>query len=800
MAQLIPTTDVAVGGSGDFTNQPYVPQAKFSRTQTIYYPEQIQFNGEITGLRFFTAFSNTSTPPQPNTTKVFKIGHTTKEEFLPGDAFIPDSELTEIGITTYFDNAYEWIVVFDVPFVYNGTDNLVIDMEDIDPGISTSAIFGWRGTENFNNPPTRSLVSITEGFSDGSEQTSILLQNSFARTQFDGDLQVCMGLSVTDIENVTGSSADFTVTNIPQANHYRYVITEAGEPIPETYNITNNEQFTVTGLQPAQDYFIHVKTDCDAFGVTTGYRSYAFTTRPNTIMLPYTIDFEGAFNRDYNISSFGTEINSEAANLSSNGLMLNGPGYPGFLNWEDNGDPYDENRDFIRTLSIDVDLTQNAVAPVLKFDIAQNFESYLRVKIKDYADDSVFTGIPEDFIYNADNNDNDFKTVSYDLSEYVGELLTIKLEHVSSSNARKTYIDNIRLIENDCEKIENVTITNSETNSITVNWDATIDNNYEVVIAEFEDIVSTNYESVNTNAFTFSNLDVATSYKIFVRNKCASSDAPWQKIYASTDPNYLNLGYDERFDDTSLTNNFFSVLHSESSNVEVINYFLSEAFTLFQRDSKSEWVGGTGTTEAQAWNDNKDFMTGLKFIIDGATIESGEVDLTFKLYHYAVSQPEHSWFRILVNGNQVGPSYNPITKNSDTPTNVTIDLAPYVGSDIEFELQQVGRYLGDFSLSAISGDGTVLQNLAFTGAILSTNDPEMERLSLYPNPTKDLVTISGLSGMNDITLYDINGRVITTIKSSLPTTTIDVNSLESGLYFVNIESQLRQKKLKFIKN
>ena len=46
-AQLRTTSYVTVGGTGDYTNQPYVPQAKFSRTQTIYYPEQIKFNGEI---------------------------------------------------------------------------------------------------------------------------------------------------------------------------------------------------------------------------------------------------------------------------------------------------------------------------------------------------------------------------------------------------------------------------------------------------------------------------------------------------------------------------------------------------------------------------------------------------------------------------------------------------------------------------------------------------------------------------------------------------------------------------------
>ncbi len=87
---------------------------------------------------------------------------------MSGDGFIPDSELTEIGITSYNANAFEFILIFDEYFSYNGIDNLVIDVEDVNPGRTSSALAGWKGTENFNNPPTRSIVSITEEFNDGS--------------------------------------------------------------------------------------------------------------------------------------------------------------------------------------------------------------------------------------------------------------------------------------------------------------------------------------------------------------------------------------------------------------------------------------------------------------------------------------------------------------------------------------------------------------------------------------------------------------------------------------------------------
>jgi hypothetical protein len=798
-AQLIPKSSVTVGGSGDFTNQPFVQQAKFSRTQTIYYPEQIKFNGEITGIRFFRAFSSPTKSPSPNTSLVFKIGHSIKEEFVSGDGFIPDSELTEIGITSYNANAFEFILIFDESFSYNGIDNLVIDVEDVNPGRTSSALAGWKGTENFNNPPTRSIVSITEEFNDGSTSTSVLIQNSFAKTQFDGNLQVCEELSVRSIDNVTNTSADFTINDNSTANHYRYVITENGEDIPETYNTTTDQQFSVSGLQASQAYYINVKSDCDAFGVTSGYRSFYFKTRPDILTVPYTIDFETDFSQDYAIPFFGTAVNAEAANTSTNGLMLNGPSYPQYLSWQDSGDPFEENRDFLRTVSIDLDLTINVTNPVLKFDISQTGGAYLRVKVKPFEDDSFFTGVANDFVYNASFDDNDFKTVSIDLSSHVGNIVTIKLEHVSSSTTNKTYLDNIQFLENDCEKITNI-LAETTLNTIALNWNPTLVNSYEVITAQFEDNLSTDYLTATANNYMFTDLLPAKSYKLFLRNICASLNSPWQKIYASTDPEFLEVGFDRFFNNEgSLGTNLFSVQQSESSKLEFVNSFSSNRLILHQRNSNAEWVGGDATTEAQAWNENTDFLTGFKFLIDGTAITDGSVALTFRQLHHFSSTPANSWFRILINGEQYGASYNPTTRYQDALTTVLIDLEPYLGDVISFELQHVGRTKDYFSLSAIGGDGTLIRRLVFTANLLSTNDVDASSILLYPNPVSSNLHIDGLENNSQIVIFDVNGRKLKMFNSLSASILLNLSDFKTGLYFVEIRAKERVQTLKFIK-
>lgn len=798
-AQLEPISTVIVGGGGDFTNQPLSPQSNYSRSQTIYYPEQLKFSGEITGIRYFTAFSNSTTSPAPNANLIVKIGHTTKEEFMSGDSFIPDSELTTIGVSTYYANGDEWIFILDESFDYNGIENLVIDVEDINSASSSSALAGYKGSENFGNPPTRSMMSLTNiNEEDNTESTAILYENSFAKTQFDGNLERCMWITVTDIYNETNTSADFTVFEVAEANHYRYVITEAGEEIPDTYNISTTEEFSVSGLIASQDYYINVKSDCDNYSNNADYRSYPFKTRPNLISVPYIIDFEGAFNRDYSIPSYYAEVNTEAANNSTKGLMLQGPEYPQNLNWNDSGDPFENNQGFIRSFSVDADLTVNAVNPVFKFDISQTVEAFLRVKIKAYGDDALYSGVSEDFIYNATIDDNDFKTVSIDLSDYVGDLVTIKLEHVSKFTNRITYLDNIKLIENDCEIIQNLT-SQSSTDAITLNWDTTTQNNYEVIAAPFEENVGVDYTTVLVNNFAFTALPIASPYKLFVRNVCGTSESPWEKIYASTVPEFLEVGFDADFDDATFTNGYFSVLHNESSSAEVINYFNNEAFTLHQRNSNSEWVGGDTTTEGQAWNDNKDFLTGLKFLIDGNSISEGSIDLTFRLLHQYNSTPENSWFRILINGVQYGSSYNPVNRYQDPFTTLNIDLQPYLGNVIEIELQQVGRTKDDFSLSAVGGDGTILKRLVFNGTSLSVDEVETNTISLYPNPASSQLNIEGLIGNNQITVFDMNGRQLYAFQSEETALELNISEYHTGLYFIEIKNDSRSQTYKFIK-
>ena len=72
---------------------------------------------------------------------------------------------------------------------------------------------------------------------------------------------------------------------------------------------------------------------------------------------------------------------------------------------------------------------------------------------------------------------------------------------------------------------------------------------------------------------------------------------------------------------------------------------------------------------------------------------------------------------------------------------------------------------------------------------LSTIDFELSKLiTIYPNPAKDILTIDNTSNteITSINIYDVLGRIVLTEKSNMDQ--VDVSHLDSGLLFMEIET------------
>lgn len=92
------------------------------------------------------------------------------------------------------------------------------------------------------------------------------------------------------------------------------------------------------------------------------------------------------------------------------------------------------------------------------------------------------------------------------------------------------------------------------------------------------------------------------------------------------------------------------------------------------------------------------------------------------------------------------------------------------------------------------------ERLAVTTKLsLSTADFVLPNFKLYPNPVKNIVTISNTSAIDELTFVSVKGDVILTKQINSLNSEIDLSNFSKGIYFLKIKSEGTEKTVKIIK-
>ena len=75
--------------------------------------------------------------------------------------------------------------------------------------------------------------------------------------------------------------------------------------------------------------------------------------------------------------------------------------------------------------------------------------------------------------------------------------------------------------------------------------------------------------------------------------------------------------------------------------------------------------------------------------------------------------------------------------------------------------------------------------IIYVHGLLSVEDVEETTLNVYPNPVKDVLTVSA-EDMKQVTVYNALGQLVKSINCSDSTVQINVNDLQNGMYIVNV--------------
>ncbi|MCL8535677.1 GEVED domain-containing protein [Chryseobacterium gallinarum] len=261
-------------GTGTSTNLPIYTYYGYNYSQQIYTAAEVSAAiGTATYITAIKFYSTTVVPTQTNYNNwVVYMGNTTQNNFASNTSWIPVSSLTQVFSGTLPTmTSGNWVTIqLATPFVWNGTDNLVIAVNEKSPSYSDYPGTAWgsysaganRGIlyyEDTANPDPASPPTAKGRYAD------------IPRLQIESTtLQPCSTAPPANIavNNVTATSANVTWTTSIGATYVVQYRPVSGGPW-QTINVTTplaGSQL-LTNLTEQTQYEVQVATIC---GGTTG--------------------------------------------------------------------------------------------------------------------------------------------------------------------------------------------------------------------------------------------------------------------------------------------------------------------------------------------------------------------------------------------------------------------------------------------------------------------------------------------------------------------------------------------------
>jgi|GEM_PF-2598854 len=290
-----PPCDFQIGsGTSTSSRYPIYSCYGYNYSQQIYYQTEIGFSGLIEKVRFYYNSGGTTTSNWDDW--VIYMGHTSKTSFTSSSDWVPFSDLTQVfdGQISNAGAAGTWIeITLDVPFSYNGTDNLVIAVDENSPSWSCTAT--WLAYSPGQN---RSILY----YSDGTNPDPVSPPSSNYWTNADLP-QVQMFITPPpSCFAVTGLNADSISDNFVRVN---WNSTSGGTEWEVEYGLAGFVQGSgttvmvtdtfanISGLTSGSSYDFYVREICAPGDSSTwSGLSNVFIPFPTITSFPYMNDFE----------------------------------------------------------------------------------------------------------------------------------------------------------------------------------------------------------------------------------------------------------------------------------------------------------------------------------------------------------------------------------------------------------------------------------------------------------------------------------------------------------------------------
>jgi len=114
-----------------------------------------------------------------------------------------------------------------------------------------------------------------------------------------------------------------------------------------------------------------------------------------------------------------------------------------------------------------------------------------------------------------------------------------------------------------------------------------------------------------------------------------------------------------------------------------------------------------------------------------------------------------------------------------------LNSSPFISTGADSVL--VVTQNGDYSVIITDINGCINVSIPFSYGSANIENAE-SILTLYPNPTDGLITISGITSQTTYALVDVTGKTLSSSTILNSNTKIDLSNLPNGIYFVRLEA------------
>ena len=125
---------------------------------------------------------------------------------------------------------------------------------------------------------------------------------------------------------------------------------------------------------------------------------------------------------------------------------------------------------------------------------------------------------------------------------------------------------------------------------------------------------------------------------------------------------------------------------------------------------------------------------------------------------------------------------------ADAYATQSIDLSQFAGQE---------KVIVKFAFTSNYGNNIWVDNINISNQPAGIEENEDNSIAIFPNPAKDVLNITSEKAINQIDVYDVNGKLVKSYTNV--NNTINVKDLATGVYMLNITTEDGQVSKKIVK-